>query len=340
MGAHACDRFGPAHHEPHLRAADQLVAGGRDEVGAGRDAPRDERLVLRQRAAAGERDERAAAQVVGHGDAVGAAERHEVLEGDLALESDDAVVRRVDAQEEAGLRADRALVVGEMRAVRGPDLAQDRARLRHDLRDPVGAADLDQLPAGDDHLLPRGGRREHDEGRGGVVVDGRRGLASRQAPKQRVHVALAGRALPGLAVRGEEEQPLPSRATASRAEGGSGARPRFVWRTTPVALTTRTRPGSRRRAMRFFAAAQDGVGGGRPLEPDGAEVAREDARPQLGERESGLLRPLGQRRVRKVGVREAGQDAAERREAAEQLLGGDPGHSADRIRAGRDAPPR
>ena len=84
-----------------LRAADELVAAEADDIGAGRDALLDQRLVLE--AVLREVDQRAAAEVVDHRDAVLAAELGQLLDARLLGEADDAVVAVVDAQDGAGV---------------------------------------------------------------------------------------------------------------------------------------------------------------------------------------------------------------------------------------------
>ena len=63
-----------------------------------------------------------------------------------------AEVGLVDAEDRARALADRVRVVGEAGAVGRPDLDQPGSGLGEDVRDPEGAADLDQLAAADDDL--------------------------------------------------------------------------------------------------------------------------------------------------------------------------------------------
>ena len=67
-----------------------------------------------------------------------------------------------------------------MRAVGRADFHQAR-RLGHDLRQPEGAADFDELAARNDDFLVRGQRRQHEHGGGGVVVDHRGGFGAGQS---------------------------------------------------------------------------------------------------------------------------------------------------------------
>ena len=65
-----------------------------------------------------------------------------------------------------------------MRAVGGADLDEFGARSRHDIGDAEAAADLDKLAAADDDLLACGMGRQHQQYRGGVVVDHERVLGT------------------------------------------------------------------------------------------------------------------------------------------------------------------
>src|SRR5437764_12600446 len=94
------------------------------------------------------------AEVVDERETVAACDGGDLLEARPLLEADDAEVRLVDAEEEGGLRPDRALVVGGARPVRRPDLDEAPARACEHLRDPEAVADLDQLAAPDDDGPP------------------------------------------------------------------------------------------------------------------------------------------------------------------------------------------
>ena len=107
------------------------------------------------------------------------------------------VVAVVHPHQEGRVRADRLLVVADPGDVRGADFAERRAGDAHDLRDAKAAADLDQLPAGDDHFLPGGQGAQDDHGRGGAVVDGRRRLAAEQRAEHFADRVLPARALAG-----------------------------------------------------------------------------------------------------------------------------------------------
>ena len=75
------------------------------------------------------------------------------------------------AEQEARAVGDGALVVGDARAVGGADFAQGGIRLRHHVGDAEGAADFDQLSAGDDDFAAFGQGVQREQNGGGVVVD-------------------------------------------------------------------------------------------------------------------------------------------------------------------------
>ena len=77
MAAEAPDEVGAAEDDPGLRPAEELVARERDEVGAGGEAVRDERLVV-------ERDEAARAEVVEERQPVPARDRGELARATAA----------------------------------------------------------------------------------------------------------------------------------------------------------------------------------------------------------------------------------------------------------------
>ena len=140
--------------------------------------------------------------------------------------------------------AERALVVGQPRAVRRPDLDQPRARLGDHVRHAEAAADLDQLPARDDDLAARPGqRRGRQQRRARAVVDREARLGAGQLAQQRLDVRVPRAARAGRQVQLEVRVARGRRATASRAAAASGARPRFVCTITPVALSTRRSDG-------------------------------------------------------------------------------------------------
>ena len=71
-----------------------------------------------------------------------------------------------------------ALVVAQMRAVGGADLDEFGARGRHDVGNTEAATDLDELATADDNFFARGMSRQHQQHRGGIVVDDQRILGT------------------------------------------------------------------------------------------------------------------------------------------------------------------
>ena len=89
-------------------------------------------------------------------------------------------VAAVDLQQQRGVGVDRRLVVAQVGAVGGADLDQAHTRRRHDLGHAERAADLDQLAARHDRRSALREPREHEQHRGGVVVDDQRARRARQ----------------------------------------------------------------------------------------------------------------------------------------------------------------
>ena len=163
----------------------------------------------------------------------------------LLGEPDDAEVGLVHAQEQRRLRADRALVVGGARAVGRADLDEPRSRAGQHLGNPEAVTDLDQLAARDEHVAALGERGEREQHRGGVVVDDQRCLGTGEPAQQAGEMVLPRAAGAGLEVVLEIRVAAADLGDAGEADGASGARPRFVWTSTPVALSTRRSEGAR-----------------------------------------------------------------------------------------------
>ena len=194
----------------------------------------------------GEAARGAGARVVHERDAAGVREGRELGERDLLREADDPVVRGPHLEDRGGARVERLGVVVRRRPVRRPDLEEGRAALARGSRDAEVAADRDELAARDGDFLPVRERVEGEEERGGRVRD-REGVDVARGPARRAR-ARSGRTCsprrpraPVARSNSSVEKPA-ARAAASTAAGASGARPRFVWRRTPVAFTTRAGP--------------------------------------------------------------------------------------------------
>ena len=120
------DEVGAPDDEPGLRAAQQFVAAEGDEIGSLVQRLRYRRLVRQPPAL--EIDERAAAQILDERDRMVARQRGEPPRRHRGGEAPDRVIAGMRLEDQAGLRPDRRLVVGEMRSVGRADLAQPASR--------------------------------------------------------------------------------------------------------------------------------------------------------------------------------------------------------------------
>ncbi len=144
------------------------------------DRPAHRRLVV-------ELGERAGADVVDDR----YAELAQRLDRDVLDEPELAEVRLVHAQDGARVGAERPLVVGQPRAVGRADLDQPRPGLRDHVGHPEAAADLDQLPARDDHLAARPRQRgDGQQGGAGAVVDRERRFGAGQLAQESLEVGV------------------------------------------------------------------------------------------------------------------------------------------------------
>ena len=122
-------------------------------------------------------DQGAAAQVHAGGNLVLAADGRKLTRGHLAGEALDVVVARMHLQQQGGRGRD-GLEIARMGAVGGAHLGQLAAGPLHDFRQSEAAADLDQFASGNGHFAPERQGVEHQEDRGGVVVDHGCGLGA------------------------------------------------------------------------------------------------------------------------------------------------------------------
>ena len=193
VSAEPVDEVGPAHDDPGLRAAEQLVARAEHEPGPVGEGVGHARLVWRHAVAV---RQQSGAHVVQERHAALVGERGQILRARFGREADHAVVRRMHLQDRAGAFGGRGAVIADARAVRGADLDELGARGTHDVGDPELAADLDQLATGDEHLLALRERSErpHERGRAVVHDEGVLGAGERDQ-----HLLGAAAALPALA---------------------------------------------------------------------------------------------------------------------------------------------
>ena len=97
----------------------------------------------------------------------------------------------MNAQQHSGVVRDGALVVGNPRAVRRPDLDEAGAGAREHVGDAEAVADLDELSARDDDLASLGERSEGEQHRGRVVVHDESSLGAGQRSQMSGEVILA-----------------------------------------------------------------------------------------------------------------------------------------------------
>ena len=175
--------------EPRLRPAEHLIAAEGDDIGAEPDALGHQRLL--GQAISAEIDERAATQIFHDRDLVSSSDCNQLGQTHLGDKPDDFVVARVDFEEQGGFLADGLFIVLGMGPIGAADFFEDGTALRHDLRNPKGAPDLDQLAARDDNLLSRRCGIEPQQDRRGVVVDHGGGLGTGKVQKEPLDGLLA-----------------------------------------------------------------------------------------------------------------------------------------------------
>jgi len=117
--------------------------------------------------------------------------RGQVGLGDRGGKADDRIVAGVHLEHRGRVWTDGALIVAQVRAVRGADLDQAAAgRLDH-VGNAERSADLDQLAARDRNLPAEGERAQRQQHAGGVVVDDRGRFGAREAAHQRFEMRVA-----------------------------------------------------------------------------------------------------------------------------------------------------
>ncbi len=169
VAAEGFDPLAAADDDPGLGAAEELVAGETDQVGAigeefadrgfGRQAPATEVV------------QAAGALIDDEGQLVAVCRIGELGGGGFGREADDPEVGLVGHEDGGGVVADGALEVGQMGPVGAADLDESAARGRHHVRQAERTADLDELSARDDDLPAHGVGAQDQKQRGGVVVD-------------------------------------------------------------------------------------------------------------------------------------------------------------------------
>ena len=124
--------------------------------------------------------------------------RRKLSRAHLLVKALDAIVGRMDLKDHRRIGRDGLLIICQVRAVGSADLNEFGARSRHDIGNAKAAADLDKLAAADDDLLACGMGRQHQQHRGGVVVDHKRVLGTGERANQLCSVLLARPARAGV----------------------------------------------------------------------------------------------------------------------------------------------
>ena len=128
------------------------------------------------------------------------AERDQFRERRLFGEAGNFEIRRVHAQQRAGVFVDGPFVVAQAGTIGGADFAQDRAALRHDFGDAKAVADFDQFAPRDDGFAALGERSKHQKDCGGAVVHHDGVFRAGEAGEQFGGVGVALAACPGCQV--------------------------------------------------------------------------------------------------------------------------------------------
>ena len=179
----------PTEQQTGLRAAQQLIGAGRHQVDAGKQAVLHARL---GRQAIGRRvEQRATSQVMEQPQLMLPGDGGQRFQLDALGEADHLEVAGVHLHDGHRFRRDRSGVIFGAGSIRGADLDHTCTRKAHDLRHSKSAADLDQLAAGNDDLLAPRQCRQHQEHRGGAIVDNRGGLGAGQVPQQLAEQVMA-----------------------------------------------------------------------------------------------------------------------------------------------------
>lgn len=184
-------------------------------------------------------DECAAAEILENRNSVVACKGHQAAEIDAGCKTDDPIITGVHFEEQTRTFADRLLVVRQVRSIRGPDFPEADAAFRHDVGDAERAANLDEFATRHHDLFAFCKRIQRDEERGGIIVDDRGGLRAGEVSRKLLNQCFSLPALTAGKVVFEVHVLPGSRQSASIAGEASSARPKFVWSTVPVPLTTR-----------------------------------------------------------------------------------------------------
>ncbi len=200
----------------------------------------------------------------------------------------------------------RLAIVGNGRAVGRPDLGEARSGRLEDLRNLEGAADRDELAAGDERATAAREGRQSEQHGGGVVVDGDRVGSAEDVAGERAHVVLAPAALAARRVV-FERRVAPRRFGDGRARLGAERRPPEVRMEENARGVDCPDEGRRKAAVERAPRGLEKRPGGRLSLRDGAPQLLLDRLPAI--EPQGLPRALR----REQGVHRGGPDRGGRR---------------------------
>ena len=153
-------------------------------------------------------------------------------------------IRLVHAKQDGGALADRTLVVLDPRAVRRADLDEAGSRAREHLGNPEAVADLDELAARDETSRPSASAATARRTAAALLLTTSAASAPVRSRSRGATWSWREPRVPSSRSYSRFEYPPATSWMRSRARAASGARPRFVWTMTPVALRTRRSLGA------------------------------------------------------------------------------------------------
>ena len=174
-----------------------------------------------------------------HADAVPAGQRGDLAGKKRVACTPDLVVEGVHRQDRGDRGRDAAREVLDLRPVRRSDLLQPCSGSLEDLGNLERSSDRDELSARDENVAPGRDRRERAGSTAPALL-----LTTSASPAPTSSATRAPVRRPGAAFSARQIElttawyPSAASMIALRAVSDSGARPRFVWIRTPVALTT------------------------------------------------------------------------------------------------------
>ncbi len=172
-----------------MRTAEQFIAAEGDQIHAGPQAVRYQRLVDPE---SSQVHQAAAAQVLIHWQAALPPQRRQVAQIHPRCEPGHPKIAGMHAQKQTRALIDGGTVIVDLSAIGGAHFAQRRTGPRHNIGNSEAVADFDQFTARHYHLaVPRKLRQCEKDGRG-IIVDGdRRGSQEALEKARGVSVALA-----------------------------------------------------------------------------------------------------------------------------------------------------